>query len=70
MAGNRLGWQPPDRSELSERLKASAQREMTPREIWQQRVSFVYGNLMLDNRRITREMINKAATEIYGPCPE
>ncbi len=36
---------------------------------WDQRVSFVYGNVSLSNDRITREMVIQEVTKIYGPRP-
>lgn len=58
----------PSRPDLDALLKAAASIIMTPAEIWDQRVSFVYGNLM-DNPRVTREMVRARATEMYGPRP-
>lgn len=52
---------------LTELLKRAAKHKLTPYEIWQQRVSFVYGNLW--NDRITREMVEQEAIKTYGPCP-
>ena len=51
-------------------LKASATHSMTPREIWQQRVSFVYGQMMDCAPELTREDIERKAEEVYGPCPK
>jgi hypothetical protein len=44
--------------------------EMTPRERWQQRVSFAYGNCAESNPNVTREMVEAEAVKLYGPCPE
>jgi hypothetical protein len=55
---------------LVQALKDAAQREMTPREKWLQRVSWVYGNLAIENPLITREMVERQAIETYGPCPD
>lgn len=43
--------------------------EMTPQQQWDQRVSFAYGNATFENPDITRDMIEEAATKLYGPRP-
>jgi hypothetical protein len=43
---------------------------MSPAEKWDQHVSFVYGNVAMHNPEITRELVEAAATELYGPRPE
>lgn len=54
---------------LDEKLKASVAevKAMTPearREMFrQQRISWVYGNLAIDNPNITREQIERAAED-------
>ncbi len=58
-----------DSPELTRLLAAAASHEMTPAEIWDQRVSFAYGNASLENARITRQMVVERATELYGPRP-
>ncbi len=55
--------------ELDRLLKEAAKHELTPREMWLQRVSFAYGQSM-DNPRVTREMVEREAERIYGPCPD
>lgn len=50
-------------------LKAAAGRKMTPGEIWEQRLSFVYGNLSMSNPNVTKEMVRKSIEETYGPKP-
>lgn len=61
--------------EISELMKKAKARydAMTPEEkarmMWDQRISFVYGNLALDDPSITREQVVEAATKIYGPRP-
>lgn len=60
----------PTNHELIEALKKAAKREITPREKWLQMVSFVYGNLALDNPNITREMVERHVVQEYGPCPD
>lgn len=48
--------------------ESRARGPLTPAEIWDQRISFAYGNSM-DNPDVTREMVTKRATEMYGPRP-
>ena len=55
--------------DLLQKLKDSAQRKMTPREIWDQRVSFAFGQMM-ENPNVTREMVEAQAVKTYGPRPE
>ena len=55
--------------ELTELLKKAKDHVMTPREKWDQRVSFVYGQLMDCAPHITREDIKREATKTYGPRP-
>ncbi len=56
--------------ELDKLLRQTAAHTMTPREIWMQRVSFVYGQMMDSNSSITREDVERRAEKTYGPCPE
>lgn len=51
-------------------LKESAGRKLTPREIWLQCVSFVYGQMMNCAPHVTREEVERHAIEHYGPCPD
>ena len=61
---------PPSGDTLAELLRsAQACGPMTPRELWQQRVSFAYGNVALHNPAVTREMVEAEAARVYGPCP-
>ena len=60
--------QAPARPDLDRLLRAAAAIKMTPQQIWDQRVSFVFGQLM-DNPRVTRQMVEDRATEVYGPRP-
>jgi hypothetical protein len=46
---------------LQQRLVAAKKIEMTADEKEVQRRSFVFGNTNIDNPRITREMVDKAA---------
>jgi hypothetical protein len=55
---------------LLDLLEKAKRIEITPAMLWDQRVSFVYGNASLDNPAITREMVEKEATKIYGPRPK
>jgi hypothetical protein len=66
--GSRFG-QRSDSPALDALLRESANHVLSPREIWLQRVSFAYGNIGFDNPRITREIVEKMVTKIYGPCP-
>ena len=50
-------------------LADAAARPLTPGEIWDQRVSFAYGQMM-ENPQVTREMVERQATALYGPRPE
>ncbi len=59
----------PTRPELEELLKKAKKYCLTPQDIWDQRVSFVHGQLMNCSPATTKEDIIKAATKIYGPRP-
>lgn len=43
---------------------------MTPAQLREQRISFVYGNCAIDNRSITREMVERIHDEMYGKPAE
>ena len=43
--------------ELQELVERARNIEMTPAELREQRLSFVYGNTHIENERITREMV-------------
>lgn len=58
----------PDRPELNVLIKVAAMREMSPREVWLQRVNFAFG-LLPEESTTTIEQIAATATEMYGPCP-
>lgn len=58
----------PERKELEALLREAAEHEMTPGEIWDQRVSFVYGQLM--EHRVTREQVIASTIRVYGPRPK
>ncbi len=59
----------PKRSRLDELLKEARLYEMTPAERWDQRISFVYGQLMDSKSVISRQQVINHATEMYGPRP-
>ena len=52
---------------LQDLLEAAKNVVLTPKEKEQQRRSFAYGNLVIENPRITREMVNRAADELGNP---
>ncbi len=53
---------------LNALLKRAAEHKITPGEIWDQRVSFAFGQMM-ENPHVTREMVEQRVTEMYGPRP-
>jgi hypothetical protein len=55
---------------LQKLLDEARNRVMTPEEKEEQRRSFAYGNTKIENPRITREMVDKAADEIGTPKHE
>ena len=62
---------PPNRKVLSGPILEQAKGlTISPAMAWDQRVSFAYGNAALANPAITREMVEKEATKIYGPRPK
>lgn len=52
---------------LQDLLEAARKVVLTPEEKEQQRRSFAYGNTAIENPRITREMIDRAADAIGDP---
>lgn len=52
---------------LQKLLDEARNHVMTPGEKEEQRRSFAYGNTKIENPRITREMVDKAADEIGAP---
>lgn len=54
---------------LEELIKEALKYEMTPQDIWDQRVSFAYGNQSYDST-IPRRTFEEIATKVYGPRPE
>lgn len=55
--------------ELDRLLKEARDHVMTPAEIWDQRISFTYGQLMDCAPEITQEQVERQAEAIYGPRP-
>jgi hypothetical protein len=46
--------------------KARSLPPMTAAQLREQRISFAYGNLAIENPHITRDMVERAHDEIYG----
>jgi hypothetical protein len=44
---------------LNELMEKARSIKMTPKEIQEQRVSFVYGNTNIENSRITKQMVEE-----------
>jgi hypothetical protein len=55
---------------LQDLLEAAKKVVLTPEEKEQQRRSFAYGNTVIENPRITREMIDRAADALGSPTHE
>src|SRR5690606_22508806 len=69
-AMNKLPWKPGQTNpELLRLLEEARNHVMTPAEIYEQRISFVYGNLSIENDKITKGMVRKWVEETYGPPP-
>ena len=51
-------------TELEKLLELAKRVQMTPEEKEKQRRSFAYGNARIENERITREAIDRAADSI------
>ncbi len=49
---------------LEELIKHTKNHQMTDKEKEEQRISFAFGNLAIENPLITREMIEHAALEL------
>jgi hypothetical protein len=52
------------RENLNDLLEAAKHVVLTPEEKEQQRRNFAYGNVVIENPRITREMVDRAADEL------
>jgi hypothetical protein len=50
----------PASPELDALLEAALSHEMTPEELREQRVSFAYGNLAIDDPAVTKEDVREA----------
>lgn len=50
---------------LAELLEIARKADMTPEQRKQQTISFVYGNLRIENPLITREIVEQAYEELY-----
>lgn len=55
-----------DNRHLDELIAASRSIVVTPQQREEQRRSFVYGNIAIENARVTREIVNEAAARL-GP---
>lgn len=55
---------------LDNLLEAAKDVVLTPEEKEQQRRSFAYGNTAIENPRITREMVDRAADSLGKPQEE
>jgi hypothetical protein len=55
---------------LEDLLEAAKKVVPTPEEKEQQRRSFAYGNTKIENSRITREMVDRAADALGQPQGE
>ncbi len=53
--------------ELIKLLERARSHAMTPEEKAEQRISFAYWNLAIDNDGVTKDDVRKVAEEIYGP---
>lgn len=54
--------------ELTEKLKVARQMRMTPEAKERQRRSFAFGNTHIENDRITKRTIEKAADRLSAPA--
>ena len=66
----KLGPIPDVSKELQRLLEQARNIVITPQQLWDQRVSWAYGNAKLSNPLITKEMVAAEAVKIYGPRPE
>lgn len=65
-----IGTPVPESSELQELIQKFKGHQLSPRELWLQRVSFTYGQLAIGNPNLTKKHIEQEAIRTYGPCPE
>jgi hypothetical protein len=59
----------PITAELKQLLDWARSHEMTPAEIYEQRISFAYGNLSVDSP-LTKDDVRREAERLYGPAPK
>jgi hypothetical protein len=52
--------------DLSELIEWAKTVKMTPEQLAEQRISFVYGNCKIENDNVTRGMVETAARKIGG----
>lgn len=57
---------PPVNPELAQLLKLAKTHVMTPEEKYEQRISWAYGNLAIEDESVTKEQVRKTAEELYG----
>ena len=55
-----------DEYELNMLLALAIEQVMTEEQLAAQRISFAYGNVSLSNPSVTKEMVKRAADQIYG----
>jgi hypothetical protein len=55
--------------ELTALLEQAKHIVITPAMAWDQRVSWLYGEMSFDNPEFTREMAIRVVVKIYGPRP-
>jgi len=61
---------PPNRKVLSGPILEQAKGlTISPAMAWDQRVSWLYGEMSFDNPEFTREMAIRVVVKIYGPRP-
>lgn len=53
-------------AQLKELIEKARKHEMTPKQLTEQRRSFVYGNTKIENDRITRELVADIDEELEG----
>lgn len=53
-------------TDLTELLKRAAQHKMTPEEVFEQKVSWVYGQLMDCNPEVTKEQVRERLMRNQG----
>lgn len=58
-------------TELAEALRRAFanSKAMTDEEVFEQRISFAYGNVSMHDSSITKEMVREQAEKLYGKRP-